>query len=150
MSTNYWTNRSSDRANLLSGSSNNSDSTPSGRKIKHDPSISSSQVFEQQNDSRLQELSSKLTTLHKITIDIHDDVKDQVNLLDDTGDSFTSVKGGLGGTVGKLKHMTSVRHKQYMCYLILCIVGIVFLIYNFWGFWSKEEIEMTDMVRNDV
>ncbi|GES77522.1 BET1 homolog [Rhizophagus clarus] len=153
----YWkntTSRSSDRINLLSGG-NNSDSFPSsGRKINIDAN-----TFEQQNDLRLQDLSSKLSSLHKITLDIHNDVNDQVNnILDESGNSFTSLGGGLNGTVGKLKHMTSIRHRQHLCYLILFVIGIFFLLYNFWGFWNREngdEIGMTgdfndNNARNDV
>ncbi|RIA98600.1 hypothetical protein C1645_749260 [Glomus cerebriforme] len=156
MNTSYWTNstsRASDRANLLSGGSNSESS--SGRKIKQDHDINTANTFEQQNDLRLQDLSSKLSSLHKITLDIHNDVNDQINILDDSGNSFTSFRGGLNGTVGKLKHMTSIRHRQHMCYLILFIIGIFFLLYNFWGFWSRGDGEMSrdfnnDNARNDV
>ncbi|CAB4378974.1 hypothetical protein RhiirA5_346869 [Rhizophagus irregularis] len=149
--TSYWTNntsRSSDRANLLSGGSNSDSFLSTGRKIKHHD-INTNNTFEQQNDLRLQDLSSKLSSLHKITLDIHNDVNDQVNnVLDESGNSFTSLRGGLNGTVGKLKHMTSIRHRQHLCYLILCIIGVFFLLYNFWGFWSRENGDEIGMARD--
>jgi hypothetical protein len=67
--TSYWTNntsRSSDRANLLSGGSNSDSFLSSGRKIRHDRDINTANIFEQQNDLRLQDLSSKLSSLHKV------------------------------------------------------------------------------------
>lgn len=66
--TSYWTNntsRSSDRANLLSGGSNSDSFLSTGRKIKHHD-INTNNTFEQQNDLRLQDLSSKLSSLHKV------------------------------------------------------------------------------------
>ncbi|CAH1760814.1 8122_t:CDS:2 [Entrophospora sp. SA101] len=107
MSSTLWTN-SSDRINLLSKES-------SSRITKHDTDIANNIIYEQQNDLQLQELNDKLSTLHKITLDIHNDVNEQVNFLDDTGDSFLTFRGSLNGTVEKLKHMTAIRHQQYMC-----------------------------------
>ncbi|CAG8575156.1 25389_t:CDS:2 [Gigaspora rosea] len=74
--------KSSDRVALLSDSNNDTTSSSIGRKVKHD--VDTSSHFEQQNDYRLEELNSKLSALHKITIDIHNEVSDQGNLLDDT------------------------------------------------------------------
>ncbi|CAJ0863364.1 2456_t:CDS:2 [Entrophospora sp. SA101] len=87
----------------------------SSRITKHDTDIANNIIYEQQNDLQLQELNDKLSTLHKITLDIHNDVNEQVNFLDDTGDSFLTFRGSLNGTVEKLKHMTAIRHQQYMC-----------------------------------
>lgn len=67
--TSYCTNntsRSSDRANLLSGGSNSDSFISTGRKIKHDHDLNTTNTFEQQNDLRLQDLSSKLSSLHKV------------------------------------------------------------------------------------
>ncbi|KAF9044174.1 Bet1-like protein [Panaeolus papilionaceus] len=47
-------------------------------------------VYETQNDQRLDELHSKLRTLRGITTDIHNDVESQNLMLDETGDRFSS------------------------------------------------------------
>ncbi|CAG8452355.1 18282_t:CDS:2 [Acaulospora morrowiae] len=126
----------SDRATLLSGGGANGDVSSSGRKVVHDSDTATSSIFEQQNDIRLQELNSKLSALHKASL----------------RDSFTAMRGSLTGTVTRLRHMTSMRHKQYMCYLIMCIVGIFFLFYYFWGYWrnSVDSVGSNDGDRIDV
>ncbi|RHZ68256.1 hypothetical protein Glove_296g55 [Diversispora epigaea] len=125
----------SDRAALLSGE------TSTGRKLFHDSSIDNASQFEQQNDIRLQELNSKLSALHKITLDIHNEANDHNNILDNMGESFTGMGGPLTHTINRLKHMTSTRHKQYMCYLIMIIVGTFYLLYYFWGYWTNNNDE---------
>ncbi|KAF6751870.1 Bet1-like protein [Ephemerocybe angulata] len=47
-------------------------------------------VYEAQNDQRLDELHSKLRTLRGVTNDIHADVESQNLLLDQTNDRFSS------------------------------------------------------------
>ncbi|KAF8178941.1 Bet1-like protein [Pholiota molesta] len=47
-------------------------------------------VYESQNDQRLDELHSKIRTLRGITTDIHSDVEAQNLILDETGDRFSS------------------------------------------------------------
>ncbi|GAA5798328.1 hypothetical protein HPULCUR_003730 [Helicostylum pulchrum] len=54
-------------------------------------------VFEQQNDVRLNDLSSKISAIKNITIDIHQDVTDQDRLLDESHNQF----GGLGTPLAK-------------------------------------------------
>ncbi|KAF6746659.1 Bet1-like protein [Ephemerocybe angulata] len=53
-------------------------------------------IYEQQNDQRLDELHSKLRTLKGITTDIHADVESQNTLLDHTNDRFASFGTSLG------------------------------------------------------
>ncbi|KAH6909784.1 Bet1-like protein [Coprinopsis sp. MPI-PUGE-AT-0042] len=53
-------------------------------------------IYEQQNDQRLDELHSKIRTLRGITTDIHDDVESQNLMLDQTGDQFSSFGTALG------------------------------------------------------
>ncbi|KAJ3525070.1 hypothetical protein NMY22_g10733 [Coprinellus aureogranulatus] len=52
-------------------------------------------VYEQQNDQRLDELHSKLRTLKGITTDIHADVESQNLMIDSTSDRFASFGGQL-------------------------------------------------------
>ncbi|TEB22144.1 hypothetical protein FA13DRAFT_1741213 [Coprinellus micaceus] len=52
-------------------------------------------VYEQQNDQRLDELHSKLRTLKGITTDMHTDVESQNLMIDSTTDRFASFGGQL-------------------------------------------------------
>ncbi|PFH49464.1 hypothetical protein AMATHDRAFT_41529 [Amanita thiersii Skay4041] len=55
-------------------------------------------VYEAQNDQRLDELHSKIRTLRGVTSDIHDDVERQNFMLDETGDRFSSFASTLKQT----------------------------------------------------
>ncbi|KAJ7599459.1 hypothetical protein C8J56DRAFT_769899 [Mycena floridula] len=55
-------------------------------------------VYESQNDRRLDELHSKIRTLRGITTDIHDDVERQNLMLDESGNQFTSFGDTLAQT----------------------------------------------------
>ncbi|CAG8659652.1 3579_t:CDS:2, partial [Paraglomus occultum] len=100
-----------DRASLLG--SNRSDTGPSSLASMYRES-DASRVYEQQNDLRLKELNNKLSALHKITVDINNEVNADIEVLDDSSGTFSSFDGSLSGTMDRLKQMTSIRHQRYM------------------------------------
>ncbi|ORY02618.1 hypothetical protein K493DRAFT_312024 [Basidiobolus meristosporus CBS 931.73] len=112
-----WGSSSNSRRNLFGD-------TEDGRKQAE------AHLVEQQNDVRLQELSSKVSALHRITTNIYDEVEGQNLLVDETGNSFNSFGTRFRGTTQRLTRMISVPHKRHMCYLILAIVMIFFIIYK--------------------
>ncbi|KAK9702732.1 hypothetical protein K7432_011093 [Basidiobolus ranarum] len=87
-------------------------------------------LVEQQNDIRLQELSSKVSALHRITTNIYDEVEGQNLLVDETGNSFSSFGTRFRGTTHRLTRMVSVPHKRHMCYIILAMVLILIIMYQ--------------------
>ncbi|CAG8508185.1 751_t:CDS:2, partial [Ambispora leptoticha] len=119
-----WSTQNTNRENLLFNGASNSTGNKGETRFKNDKSsslltqreieASTARTYEQQNDSSLEELSSKLSVLHKINVEIYDEVNNQVNLIDETGISYTSLKGTLTSTVGRMRNMTSIRHKRYL------------------------------------
>ncbi|KAJ5940147.1 hypothetical protein N7516_000315 [Penicillium verrucosum] len=59
---------------------------------------------EQQNNALLNSLSTKVSALRSVTIDIHDNARDQ-GTLDHTGDVFSSFSTTLKGSATRLTRM---------------------------------------------
>ncbi|KAI8084375.1 uncharacterized protein B0P05DRAFT_535347 [Gilbertella persicaria] len=86
-------------------------------------------VFEQQNDIRLNELSSKISAIKNITIDIHQDVSDQDRLLDESHNQFSGLGSSLHQSFGRMNRMISKRHQRQLCFYVSITVFGFFLIY---------------------
>ncbi|KAG9291113.1 hypothetical protein G9A89_012985 [Geosiphon pyriformis] len=104
-----------------------------------DHNSSTARTYEAQNDLHLEELNSKVSALHKLTLDIHHEVNDQVNLLEETDSSFTTFTGSLNTTVSRFRHMISVRNQRYLCYIVICIVS-VFLLFYYYGLLNHNKV----------
>ncbi|KAI9332404.1 hypothetical protein BD770DRAFT_403194 [Pilaira anomala] len=86
-------------------------------------------VFEQQNDVRLNDLSSKISAIKNITIDIHQDVTDQDRLLDESHNQFSGLGSTLTNSFGRMNRMISKRHQRQLCFYVSILVFVFFLIY---------------------
>ncbi|KAJ5216115.1 uncharacterized protein N7498_002522 [Penicillium cinerascens] len=74
---------------------------------------------EQQNNALLNSLSSKVTALRDVTINIHDNARDQ-ETLDHTNDVFSSFGTNLTGSASRLTRMA----KQGDTVAVLKVAGI--------------------------
>ncbi|KAI9468885.1 MAG: hypothetical protein EXX96DRAFT_589594 [Benjaminiella poitrasii] len=86
-------------------------------------------VFEQQNDVRLNELSSKISAIKNITIDIHQDVTDQDRLLDESHNQFGGLGHSLTNSFGRMNRMISKRRQRQLCSYVTIIIFAFFIIY---------------------
>ncbi|KZV74160.1 hypothetical protein PENSPDRAFT_573312 [Peniophora sp. CONT] len=59
-------------------------------------------IYEAQNDQRLDDLHAKIRTLRGVTTDIHDDVERQNLMLDDTGNTFSSFGSSLAASAQRM------------------------------------------------
>ncbi|RDW75257.1 hypothetical protein BP6252_06399 [Coleophoma cylindrospora] len=75
---------------------------------------------ERQNNNRLAELSSKVTALRGVTIDIYDNARSQ-DVIDNTSDTFSSMSASLKGSAGRLGRMAATGNKV----AILKLAGII-------------------------
>ncbi|XP_033646440.1 BET1-like protein [Asterias rubens] len=83
-------------------------------------------------NNRLQDgLSSKVSTLKSLALDIEGETRDQNRYLEGMDGDFDSSAGLLGGTIKRFDGMlSSGRHnRRLMCYLIAIIVAIFILAY---------------------
>jgi len=87
---------------------------------------------ERQNNSRLSELSAKVTALRGITVDIYDNARAQ-DVIDDTSGKFSSMSTSLKGSAGRLGRMAASGNKVAIFKLSGMIIGVVVVLYLLWG-----------------
>ncbi|KAL8666847.1 MAG: hypothetical protein Q9202_001087 [Teloschistes flavicans] len=83
---------------------------------------------ERQNNSRLDELSSKITALRGVTVDIYDNARSQ-DVLDNTNEVFSSMTTSVKGSAGRLGRMAQSGNKVAILKLAGMIVGVVVVLY---------------------
>ncbi|KAJ4377714.1 hypothetical protein N0V83_000543 [Neocucurbitaria cava] len=87
---------------------------------------------EQQNNSRLDELASKVSALRGVTIDIYDSARDQ-HVIDSTSETFSSFGTTLKGSATRLTRMAQSGNKVAILKLAGMIIGVVVVLYWIWG-----------------
>ncbi|KAJ2801173.1 hypothetical protein H4S07_005002 [Coemansia furcata] len=85
--------------------------------------------MEQQNNRHLDSLASKVSMLHSVSLNIHDDVNDQNRLLDNTSETFNRFGNMFDRTRQTLTHTMATAGSRFMCYLTLILVFGVFSLY---------------------
>ncbi|KAJ4371742.1 hypothetical protein N0V86_008295 [Didymella sp. IMI 355093] len=83
---------------------------------------------ERQNNSRLDELSAKVSALRGVTIDIYDNARDQ-GVIDSTSETFSSFSTSLKGSAGRLTRMAASGNKVAVLKLSGIIIGVVMVLY---------------------
>jgi len=87
---------------------------------------------ERQNNSRLSELSAKVTALRGVTVDIYDNARAQ-DVIDNTNDTFSSMSTSLRGSAGRLGRMAASGNKVAILKLSGMIIGVVLVLWFIWG-----------------
>ncbi|CAD6588301.1 MAG: hypothetical protein CYPHOPRED_004332, partial [Cyphobasidiales sp. Tagirdzhanova-0007] len=89
-------------------------------------------TLEAQNDAQLDELHSKLRSLHAVTIDIHNDSRGQNAMLDTTSSSFDSLGTSLTNSASRLgKHITNKQTQGRTMMYAVGAVFVLFLVYRY-------------------
>ncbi|KAF9560811.1 Bet1-like protein [Agrocybe pediades] len=88
-------------------------------------------VYESQNDQRLDELHSKIRTLRGITTDIHSDVEAQNLMLDDTGDRFSAFGNSLMQTSKRAGQVFGIGSGSLKPWRIAMLIVGIFLAFWF-------------------
>nr|CAB3225362.1 BET1-like protein [Phallusia mammillata] len=88
-------------------------------------------IMEAENNRLADQLSSKVSRLKMLSLDMKDGVEDDNSYLDGMGSDFMSTTGLLGGTVTRFsKMMDSGRgNRRMMCYVVAFLVALFFIIY---------------------
>jgi len=86
---------------------------------------------ERQNNSRLSELSAKVTALRGVTVDIYDNARAQ-DVIDNTSDTFSSMSTSLKGSAGRLGRMAAAGNKVAIFKLSGIIIGVVIVLWMLW------------------
>jgi blocked-early-in-transport protein 1 len=83
---------------------------------------------ERQNNARLDELSSKVSALRGVTIDIYDNARAQ-DVIDNSNETFSSMSTSLKGSAGRLTRMAASGNKIAILKLAGIIMGVFLLLY---------------------
>ncbi|GFP57971.1 hypothetical protein ACSS6W_007135 [Trichoderma asperelloides] len=83
---------------------------------------------ERQNNARLEELSSKVTALRGVTVDIYDNARAQ-DVIDHTSDTFTSMTSQFKGSASRLTRMAASGNNVAILKLAGIIIGAFLLLY---------------------
>ncbi|ORX72310.1 hypothetical protein DL89DRAFT_255953 [Linderina pennispora] len=85
--------------------------------------------LEQQNNRHLDLLASKVSALHSVTVNIHDDVFEQNRMLDGTSETFGRFGNMFDRTRQQLTHTLATANSKFLCYLTMVLVFGVFSLY---------------------
>ena len=88
-----------------------------------------SNIMEQQNNERINELSEQVARLKGLTIEIGNEVREQNSLLDNMGDTFGNVGDLLQGTMRRIGHLLDSGGAKHMCYLVTFVVCVMVFLY---------------------
>ncbi|MCJ1253480.1 hypothetical protein MMC24_001292 [Lignoscripta atroalba] len=83
---------------------------------------------ERQNNSRLDELSSKVSALRGVTVDIYDNARSQ-DVIDNSTEVFSNLSTSIKGSAGRLGRMAQSGNKVAILKLAGMIVGVVVVLY---------------------
>ncbi|KEZ40294.1 hypothetical protein SAPIO_CDS8129 [Scedosporium apiospermum] len=83
---------------------------------------------ERQNNARLDELSSKVSALRGITVDIYDNARAQ-DVIDNTSETFSSMTTSLKGSATRLGRMAASGNKVAVLKLSAILIGIFIFLY---------------------
>jgi len=93
-------------------------------------------IFEQDNRARTERLAMKLARLKNIALDIEEESRDHIPMLDDVDSNYdrtiNALKSSHQRVVGLLK--SNRRGRKSFCYLILFFLLLIILIY----YWSSR------------
>ncbi|KAI4134554.1 MAG: hypothetical protein LQ347_001429 [Umbilicaria vellea] len=81
-----------------------------------------------QNNSRLDELASKVSALRGVTVDIYDNARSH-EVIDNTNEVFSSMSSSIKGSAGRLGRMAQAGNKVAILKLAAMIVGAVVLLW---------------------
>lgn len=85
--------------------------------------------LEEDNSRQEEELRQKVGVLKSLTIDIGDEVREHNRLLRDADDTFDSVGGLLGATIGKVKQLATSGHRRHFLYLFVFALFVVLVLW---------------------
>lgn len=87
-----------------------------------------SNILEQQNNERINELSDQVARLKGLSIDIGNEVREQNSLLDSMGDGFLNTRDLLQSSLSRIGTMLESGGTKHMFYMIcFCVAAVCFL-----------------------
>ncbi|KAJ1978937.1 hypothetical protein H4R35_001708 [Dimargaris xerosporica] len=95
-------------------------------------------LLETQNDARLEELSSKVSALRNVTIDVYNEVEAQHRLLDATNQTFHSFGTRLQSTARRFQRVIARTSARQMWYYALAMFVSLWVLYFLFKTWHRQ------------
>ena len=86
--------------------------------------------LENENDSALAGLGSKVSELRELSIAIGKHVKDDNTLLNDLDGNFDGTGSLLSGTMKRLGNLTNSKDSRHMLYLAAFVIFVFLMVYK--------------------
>ncbi|KAJ1978973.1 hypothetical protein H4R34_003015 [Dimargaris verticillata] len=119
------------------GSSNSNDGNADAVELH---AQGDARLLETQNDARLHELSSKVSALRNITIDVYNEAEDQHQLLDTTSQTFYSFGTRLQSTTRRFQRVIARTSARQMWYYALAMFVSLWVLYFFFKTWHRQSV----------
>ncbi|ESO97253.1 hypothetical protein LOTGIDRAFT_231473 [Lottia gigantea] len=89
------------------------------------------EMLDYENQQKVSGLSSKISRLKEITVDLNTEAKESNSFLDGMSDNFGSATGLLTGSMSRMSHMVNSGkgNRKLMCYIIIGLVTLFFISY---------------------
>ncbi|KAI4148087.1 MAG: hypothetical protein LQ340_005250 [Diploschistes diacapsis] len=100
--------------------------------------MSDSYNLERQNNSRLDELSSKASALRGVTVNIYDNAREQ-GVIHSSNEVFSSLSTSVRSSAGRLGRMAQQGNKVAVLKLAGILIGIILVLYWVLGFFFREK-----------
>lgn len=100
---------------------------------------SDNSLIDQDNRARTDRLAAKLARLKNVAVDIEEETRDHIPMLDAVDDSYDGTFNAINFSQTKLTRLlrSNKRGRQLFCYTVLIVVAFIFFI-HFWLFGSSS------------
>ncbi|KAL9086847.1 MAG: hypothetical protein Q9159_003935 [Coniocarpon cinnabarinum] len=88
---------------------------------------------ERQNNTRLDELSGKVSALRSVTVDIYDNARNQ-EVIEHSSEIFSNLSGSIKGSAGRMTRMAQQGNKVAILKLAGIVVVAVLVVYYLFSF----------------
>jgi len=85
--------------------------------------------LERENENELEALREKVAAIKSVALDIQDEVRAHNKILDGMSDQFTTARGLLKNTMGRLNTMMQQGGSKHMCFLAFFFFAVLVGLY---------------------
>lgn len=92
-------------------------------------------IIDQDNRARAERLALKLARLKNVAVDIEEETRDHIPMLDDVDDSYTRTFNALGSSSNRLLGLIKAnrRSRHLFCYTVIIVFIFIIIIYSYLG-----------------
>lgn len=98
-------------------------------------------VLDQDNRTRTERLAAKLARLKNVAVDIEEETRDHIPMLDSVDDSYERTFSAISYSQNRLTRLLrNNKRSRLFCYTVFLILGLLIVLY----FWSNHDNHNND------